>query len=577
MSLILRDYQEEAISLVMASWQEHSERLEKYLADVRFGLNPEPFVPGRELVVLGTGGGKTIIFSEIIRRVLAESRGLALILAHRDDLINQAIEKYHVASPDTIVGKVKGSQCDLGGEVTVASVASACKPKRLKMMQAFNYSIIVIDEAHHSSSKSYQTVLKAFPHAFVLLVTATEDRLDGKKIIEKPAIFNKDLEKLIREKYCAPARAYAIKTETNLDDIHTSMGDFNKEELAVAVNTPARNHHIANKYLEYAAGLPFIGFGVTIDHAEALTYTFNEMGIPCGCVTGNTSDQERADMYAAVASGSLQGMFSVQVLTEGFDLPCIACIIMARPTMSRSLYVQMIGRGSRLAEGKDCFIILDITDNCLKHRLTPHNLNKALNLKLQDGETIEEAEEREKEEKEKEAQVRRLKDKRKEDLVIDLLEKFDWQKRESDGAYIMTFGRAKHKIALRPERDTWNLWDIPEYSVWASLAPEYQIQKWSTVNMPLTEALQYAEVRVLKMQEDPKSKTLFDMNAGWRDKPVDLNSAQVQMAGWLKIAVTEDMTKGQLSALIDEAKRLKEQRKQTKLQKVKYPAKAFGE
>jgi hypothetical protein len=101
--------------------------------------------------------------------------------------------------------------------------------------------------------------------------------------------------------------------------------------------------------------------------------------------------------------------------------------------------------------------------------------------------------------------------------------------------------------------------------VWASLAPAHTIQKWSTANLPLTEALQYAESRVLKIQEDPKSKILFDANAAWRSKPVDMNSAQVQMAQWLKIEIVEGMTKGQLSALIDEAKRQKELRKQDKL------------
>lgn len=496
MSLILRDYQSESIELVMASWQVHRERLEKYCADVRFGLDVPTFESGKELLVLGTGGGKTIIFSEIIRRVLAASGGVALVLAHRDDLINQAIEKYQWAAPDATVGKVKGAQCDLGGQVTVASVASACKVKRLKMMQQFNYSIIVIDEAHHCASASYQKVLEAFPNAFVLLVTATEDRLDGKKIIDKPAIFNKDLEKLIREKHCAQVRGIAIKTDVDLDTIHTSMGDFNEHELSEAVNTPGRNHLVAKKYLEHAAGMPFIGFGVTVDHATALAYTFNEMGIPCGVVTGKTSEQERQEMYNNVATGALQGMFSVQVLTEGFDLSCISCIIMARPTQSRSLYVQMIGRGSRLHPGKEYFIVLDITDNCLKHRLTPHNLNKALGLRLKDNETIEEAEEREQreadEEREKEAQIRRLKEKRKADLAVDLLQRFDWKKRESDGAYILEFGKG-HRMALKPEVDKWNPWDVPQYSVWARLAGAADIQKWSSVNLPLVEALQFAE------------------------------------------------------------------------------------
>jgi superfamily II DNA or RNA helicase len=431
MSLILRDYQEEAISLVMASWQEHQERLEKHLADVRFGLNPEPFVPGRELLVLATGAGKTCIFVEFAR-ILAKQGILTLVLAHRDELLNQAAEKYRNIDPTAVVGKVAGSVNELGGTVTVASVATARNPKRLKQLQAFNFGLIVIDEGHHMAAAGYQTVLKAFPNAFVLIVTATPDRLDGKPIIDKPALYSKGIIDLVKAGHLCTPRAIAIRTDVSLDEIKTSMGDFNEKELSDAVDTPARNKRIVDAYVEHADGMPSIAFCVTVAHAQSLAYTFNDHGINAAVVTGETSADDRKVMYAQLRSGEIKILVSIQVLTEGFDEPCVSCIIMARPTKSRALYVQCVGRGARLFPGKNDFIVLDITDNCLKHRLTPHNLNKALNLKLKDNETIEEAEAREEEEREKEKQVRRLKDKRKEDLVVDLLQKFDWQKRESD-------------------------------------------------------------------------------------------------------------------------------------------------
>src|SRR6266487_2656271 len=202
---ILRDYQQEAVDLVMASWQENK--------------------AGRELLVLATGSGKTVIFSEIAK-LLAEQGVLTLILAHRDDLLDQAIDKYKMIRPEAIVGKVKGSQCELGGEVTVASVASACKPKRLKMMQQFNYGLIVCDESHHIAASSYQTVLQAFPNAFVLMVTATPDRLDNKPIIDKPPLYIKGIIDLVKLGHLCTPRAIAIRTEVSLDEIKTTAGDF---------------------------------------------------------------------------------------------------------------------------------------------------------------------------------------------------------------------------------------------------------------------------------------------------------------------------------------------------------------
>ena len=541
--LILRDYQIEAIEKVMTSWQG----------------NPS----GSELLVLATGAGKTIIFSEIARR-LAETGVLTLILAHRDDLLDQAIEKYHAIKPEAIVGKVKGNINELGGEVTVASVASARSPKRIKQMQQFNYGLIVVDEAHHVAAASYQTVLQAFPQAFVLYVTATPDRLDNKPIIDKPALYTKGIIDLVKMGYLCTPRAIAIRTDVSLDEIKTTAGDFNERELSDAVDTPARNKRIVDAYQEHAEDIPAIAFCVTVQHAESLAYTFNDFGISASVVTGKTSAEDRKQMYSDLRNGVIKVLVSIQVLTEGFDEPCVSCIIMARPTKSRALYVQCVGRGARLFPGKEYFLVLDITDNCLKHRLTPHNLNKALDLKLKDNETIEEAEEREKEEAEKEAQIRRLKEKRKEDLVVDLLQKFDWQKRESDGVYVLFFGKG-HRMALKPEHmDRWNPFDIPEYSVWARLAGAADIQKWSTANMPLVEALQFAEARVLKIQDEPYAVKLWDANAAWRNQPVDPNSKQAEMAGWMRIEITEGMTKGQLSALIDQKKREREERKQAR-------------
>jgi superfamily II DNA or RNA helicase len=562
--MILRDYQKTSIALVMACFQKHRDAA---LAGDVEGMQSARF----ELLVLATGAGKTVIFCEIIRLVMQNYGQAALILAHRDMLLDQARDKYLDIKPNATIGKLAGSVCELGGEVTVASVQTAAKPKRIKQLQAFHYGLIIVDEGHHIAANGYQTVLNAFPDAFVLIVTATPDRLDGKKIIEKDPLFTKSLIDLVKEKYLCPPRAIAIKTDVSLDEVKTRGGDFDEKALSEAVDDPTRNKLIALKYLEHCASRPFIGFGVTVEHATSMAYTFNDLGIACATITGATPTEERQRLYAAVRDGSLQGLWSVQVLTEGFDEPCISCIINARPTKSRALYVQCIGRGARLFPGKEDFIILDITDNCLKHRIEARNFNKSFDLRAKDLETIEEMEAREEkeaeEEREKQKQIRRLKDKRQQDLAIDLLQRFDWKKRDQDGAYIVEFGTVKHKLALKPETSI-NNWDqIPEYTVWASLAPTYQIQQWTTTAQPLTEALEYAEAKILKLTAEPMSIKLMDRNAEWRTKPIDPDGGQVQMALKFHLPWQKCMSKGELSDMIDGEMKRRQARRDAKKQR----------
>lgn len=535
MSFILYDYQEEIVSRVIASYQQNKS--------------------GRELVVLGTGGGKTICFSEVIHRLNIPT----LLLAHRDTLLDQAADKYRETDPTAIIGKVCGSVNELGGMVTCASVQTAYKPKRLKELASFNYPLIIVDEAHHAPSASYQTVLNAFPDAFILFVTATPKRLDKKPIIKgKEPIFDMGLKALIKIKRLCSPRAIAIRTEVSLDEIKTLGGDYNEGQLEKAIDTPLRNKRIVDAYIEHGENRLTIGFCVTVLHAQSLCYTFNDAGIASAYVTGESTTVERNKMYGDLATGVIRCLFSVQVLTEGFDLPAVSCIIMARPTQSESLFLQCIGRGSRLSEGKKDFLILDITDNCTKHKISPRTINNVLHIEMQDGETIKEAEARiVKEAEEKEIQERKLKEKREKDLQINLLQDFNWQKRENDGAYFLTFGKDHHKIGLKPEKRTWiqpaELWDMTEFEEEVQLEYSTWVQ-WNGIGqavkqvgaLPLTEALARAETLVHRLVESPA--ILTDKNAAWRSNPV--TDAQRQMLMWKRIEYREGMTSGEAADLI---------------------------
>lgn len=532
--IILRDYQEDCVQRVLAAYRPG----------------------GREYIVIPTGGGKTIVFSTVIHSLAREYGLSALVIAHRDELLNQAADKYHMIQPDAIIGKVGSGIREYGGQITVASIATISRPNHIKHLRALYGTgkklIIVIDEFHHAASTSYQTVLQAFPDAFVLGVTATPDRLDKKVLLNKEPIFKTTIREMIQAGHLCPVRAIAIKTDTDLGNIKTTAGDYNQEELDLAINTPERNRRVVEGYLEHTKGERGIFFCVTIAHAEALAYQFNDMGVPAAIIEGDTPLEERARLYKAFRTGEILILTNVMVLTEGYDEPLIKVIGMTRPTQSRALYTQAIGRGLRLCPGKKQCTILDVTDNCLRLRLSapPLRLQSVLDIQMQDGEDILEALEREEAEKqEHDAQakrklIRKLNERRTSDVAFDPFGLPEWQ--ELDGnRFMLELPIQKHKIALIPCKG-----DNGLYEVCARLAPTFELQKW-LVGQPLDYAMQHAEKKAHMLLAEPSSQKLLDRNAPWRSQPIDPESKQVKFLKWKKIPVHPGMTKGEASDLID--------------------------
>jgi superfamily II DNA or RNA helicase len=544
-AVTLRPYQEECVQRVLAAY-EHDRH-------------------GEELLVLPTAAGKTVIFSQVIARLASQHGINALIIAHTDELLTQAAEKYRQVKPAAIIGKVGGGIYDYGGEVTVASVDTLRRPNHLALLQRMDYGLVVVDEAHRSCAPKYQRVLQALRGAFVLKVTATPDRLDGKPISQKPPLYSAHILEMIEQGYLCDARAIAIRTETSLDGLHTERGDYQEKELERAVDTPERNRRVVEAYIEHALGRRAICFAVTVEHARHLAASFTAAGIPAAVVSGKTPLAERRRLYRALREGALKVLTNVLCLTEGFDLPLIECVIMARPTQSRALFVQCIGRGLRLAPTKRDCIVLDLTDNCLKHRLAPQNLNKALGKDLRDGESVLETVKREADEEATHTRpaaenplVRRLKDTRTTDLAIDIKARLDWQE-QANGTYLLEVEPCKHRILLVPSRS-----GEGSYAVWAELAPTFTRQRW-LADAPLGWAQEHAERQARLLQAGEKKLVLVDRTATWRSLPVDPQSKQ---ASWLRtfaIPHWETLTRGEASDILDrrfaERDKEREQRK----------------
>lgn len=430
----------------------------------------------------------------------------------------------------------------------------------------------VVHNCHHAPAPKYQRVLQALPQAFRVGVTATAERLDGKSlepIFGKP-LFKMSIVDAIAKSRLSNIRAIAIRTETNLDDIRSTRNadgeiDFNQRELEEAIDNEARNQRVVEGYLEHAAGRRAIAFCVSINHAQRLAQAFEEFGIPAGTVDGETPLTERKKLYQQLRSGEIKVLTNVLVLTEGFDLPQVDCILMARPTQSQSLYIQCVGRGARLSPLKKDCLVLDLTDNSQRLRLAPQNLKRAIGLDLRDNELILDAverledEEAEKEAREKRALIRKLNERREKDVEVRLFGLPEWQEREN-GLYVMEVGPARHRLALVPLSS--NSWS-QLYDVCARLAPDYTGQRWLKAQ-PLDTALQYAEKRARQLLEDPDSKKILDKNASWRNYPVDPESKQAKMLRWYRIPITPGMTKGEASDLIDGHKAKIEKRKADK-------------
>ena len=500
---------------------------------------------GRALLVLPTGCGKTIIFNEVTRIL-----GLTtLIIAHRQELIQQAADKYRLIDPTAVIGQVGAGRYEYGKPITVASVQTIARPEHLEQLSQYRYGLVIIDEAHHACSASYRAVLKALPDTFVLGVTATPDRLDGQRIehIFGEPVYQASIIDMIEQGYLCDLRAVAIKTQTSLDSLHVQAGDYEMEELAGLIDTPERNQQIVEAYRTHCTGRQGLCFGATIEHARHLALTFIDNSIPAAFVSGETPYQERAEILRDYERGSLRILCNCGVLAEGYDHLATACIILARPTQSRALLVQMIGRGTRLAPGKQDCMILDITDNCLKHSLEPKKLSSALGIDLTDRESVKEASQRIKHTDSGEDHEKRRRSlivsKRTQDLAVNILARLDWQ-RQSDGSYVLVLGSLQHRVALIPSEER-----IGYYEVWAELAPSLNRQRWLDA-APLDWAQQYAERQARILLADPTNTVLVDRTARWRQQPVDPNSKQAELLRRFKIPITRTMTKGEASDLL---------------------------
>ena len=310
----------------------------------------------RVLFVLSTGGGKTAIFTHIAE----SSPKRVLILAHRKELIEQISER--LKAPHGII--MSSVIPDYTQRIQIGSVQSV-----VKRLQYINPEFIIIDEAHHAVAGQYEKIMAAFPDVFVLGVTATPCRLDGKGLahafddmVEGPSI-----KELIQLSYLCPAKVYA--SEVDLAKIKSVGGDYNRADLEERMLKTKITGDAVNTWRKYANDKQTIVFCVSIKHATMVANMFTLLGHKAEMISSKNTKEEREAVINNFKEKRTKLLVSVDIISEGFDVPSCEAVILLRPTKSLSLYMQQVGRGLRTFDGKEHAIILDHAGNCFKHGL----------------------------------------------------------------------------------------------------------------------------------------------------------------------------------------------------------------
>ena len=324
-----------------------------------------------QLIAQATGTGKRIQAVDLARHFPR-----TLFLAHREELIMQAYNDIDAIWPMQ-AGIIKGKVYEADKKIVVASVQTLYN--RFDRIPADSFDLLIIDEAHHYVSPTYLETVRHFTPKLRTSWTATPKRLDGISLtnIAQEIVYEYRIEDGIREGWLAPLEAYQIKTQTDLSKIKKVAGDFNQGQLSEAVDSELRNNLIASKYKEYAKDVQALAFCVDIDHAYNLARVLRDNGINADTVVSDTERcPNRTEIVERFGAGHIQVLTNVNILTEGFDYPDVGCIIMGRPTQSETLYIQCIGRGTRLKtqdfavkNGHQKCFILDFVDNSGKHSL----------------------------------------------------------------------------------------------------------------------------------------------------------------------------------------------------------------
>ena len=321
----------------------------------------------KTLLVLPTGCGKTIVFAKVTADCVRRGDRV-LILAHRGELLEQAADKIRQSTGlGCAVEKAEETCMGSWFRVVVGSVQTMMREKRLGQFPEDYFQTIIIDEAHHCISDSYQKVLNHFSSAKILGVTATPDRGDMRNLGSyfESLSYEYTLPKAIKEGYLSPIKALTIPLKIDMTGVGVQAGDFKASDISTALDPYLQG--IAQEMEKYCKDKKTVVFLPLVKTSQKFRDLLNAHGFRAAEVNGDS--QDRSEVLEAFDRGEYNVLCNSMLLTEGWDCPSVDCVVVLRPTKVRSLYCQMVGRGTRLSPGKDHLLLLDFLWHTERHEL----------------------------------------------------------------------------------------------------------------------------------------------------------------------------------------------------------------
>lgn len=329
------------------------------------------------LLYHATGTGKTTTAVMDAKRC----GGRVLFIAHTQELVNQAAETFNRLWPSVTVGRYMDTVKEPDTHVVCGSVQSVAL--HLDAFGCNDFDYLIIDEAHHAAADTYQNILSYFSPSFTLGLTATPERTEDNQIILdifKKTAHKLDIQTAVEIGELIPVRCIRIHTNIDLSKVRFNSVQYNIRDLESKIYVPERNHLIVDTWLQYVQNKRTVVFCASIKHAQQVATMFNECGISAAAVSGEMKTTERKEFQDQFVSRKIQVLCACDLLNEGWDCPEIEVLFMARPTMSKVLYIQQLGRGMRLCEGKEYLMVFDFVDNASQYNM-PQSLHRLFKLK----------------------------------------------------------------------------------------------------------------------------------------------------------------------------------------------------
>lgn len=334
----------------------------------------------RETIALlyhATGTGKTVTAVMDAKRC----GGRTLFLAHTQELVEQAAETFRALWPEVSVGRYMAQIKEPDAHVVCGSVQSVAL--HLERFRDNDFDYLIVDEAHHASAETYQKILAYFHPSFTLGLTATPERTDDNQVILdifKNTAHKLDIQTAVEIGELVPVRCIRIHTNIDLTKVRFNSVQYNIRDLESKIYVPERNRLIVDTWMLYAKHQRTVVFCASVKHAQQIAELFAQQGIPAAAVSGDMKQSQRAEFQDRFVRREIEVLCACDLLNEGWDCPEIEVLFMARPTMSRVLYTQQLGRGMRLCDGKDSLMVFDFVDNASQYNM-PQSLHRLFKLR----------------------------------------------------------------------------------------------------------------------------------------------------------------------------------------------------